>query len=245
MFKYALLLLSFSCLGNELRFCYEDKPLLPFFTGSGTVVPKYLPGATIEMLQEADRHFSAFSIRFFRSPWKRCLEELKKGQMDGAVGSFALTRADFMVYPMQEGLPDPTRSIGHHASCFVTLAGRDSPLLNQSKKWVVAIPRAYSINDKVAELGLNIHQTDSAEQALFLLKQGRVDASVALCNLAGMINETYQRQGLKVHSPPITVKTGYFMVTKSYYQKNKPLVEQVWHYLGQLEHYRYYQQYLD
>lgn len=37
---------------TRLRFCYEDKPLLPFYTGHG-LLPAEPPGAAIEHLRAA------------------------------------------------------------------------------------------------------------------------------------------------------------------------------------------------
>lgn len=44
-----------------LTFCYEDKQLLPYYTGEGHVAPN-LPGVTIEHLHESEVCFKHASL---------------------------------------------------------------------------------------------------------------------------------------------------------------------------------------
>ena len=101
----------------SLRFCYEDKQLLPYYTGNSAEVPA-APGATIEHLQQVAA-VAGISLELVRMPWLRCLQQLADNEIDALVASYSSEREHYTIYPRNNaGQPDPSRAINTNALCL-------------------------------------------------------------------------------------------------------------------------------
>ncbi len=234
-----------SASATTVIFCYEDKSVPPFYTGTGSGVPVNAPGGTIDMLRQADAALNNISFRFVRQPWKRCLDDLKRGKVDALIASYTHKRDRLYTYPKKNDKLDSRLHVGSHATCLVTREDfPNNPFDTRNEPIATAIPRGHSVLNEVKALNASIVYTNSTEQSLFLLDQRRVDASVVLCNLTGNHQAIFKKQGLKLHYPPLRVKTGYLIFNNEYYGNNRKTCHQVWHYLSQLDHYSFYNDYL-
>jgi len=80
-----------------LRFCYEDKQLLPYYAGNTSEIAT-APGATIEHLQAATAAVG-INLELQRLPWLRCLQLLETNETDALVAAYSPERAHYTVYP--------------------------------------------------------------------------------------------------------------------------------------------------
>jgi polar amino acid transport system substrate-binding protein len=232
-----------------LNFCYEDKPLPPYFLGSGVAVPNVMPGATIEMLQSLDKQYAAVKWVFHREPWKRCLEGIKKGRFDAIVASFTKARAGFSKYPENNGKLDTSKSIGYHASCLISridthVEWKDGKLEN-AQDLTISIPRSYSVSEIVNSWQVKVHVSDSAYQSRHLLTEQRVDLSLTICGLIDNEAEFYKKRGLKLLFPPVQTKYGFLVFSESFYNRHTEHAEHLWEKLKKIDHSAYYKSYID
>ena len=98
--RYILLaaLLLFSAVRSvsaapALHFCFEDVDQRPWSTPTGT-------GLNFDLLKRVEGMLGEHFI-IAPKPWKRCLEEVRRGTIDGAIGAGdSPERRQFAVFPM-------------------------------------------------------------------------------------------------------------------------------------------------
>ena len=212
-----------------MHFCYEDKQLLPYFTGNGAALPEK-PGATIEHIQRATAQ-SGIQLLLTRQPWLRCLQQLEANTVDAIVASYDDSRAHFTIFPSRlDGLPDPNFAINQLGLCLAFKY--DNPLLianrYQTETFTVARPLGYKpipFPEKALMVDAN-----SPEQSLELVVEGRVDATTVLCQFNG-VNGAETKLNLlplKLIYPPIHQTYGYLMLSKKFYQQYPQYAEALW-----------------
>ncbi|WP_372626604.1 amino acid ABC transporter [Arsukibacterium sp.] len=224
-----------------LRFCYEDKQLLPFFAGDSVTVPEH-PGATIEHLQRATTAVG-ISLELVRMPWLRCLQQLAEGKVDALVAAYYANRAHFTMYPQDQfGRPDPSRAINSNALCLTYRFDNDLPakLKNENAELTIARPLGYQA------LPLPPHarlvSAHSPENALELVVSGRVDSTTVTCEINGLVanRQEIDTLPLKVLQPPVYYSVGYLMLSKPFYLKNPEVADKLWRALPlYIDHNRY------
>lgn len=231
-------LLPFSIVaGNGLRltFCYEDKQLLPYYTGEGDT-PAYLPGVTIEHLKASVALLpTPVTLKFVRLPWLRCLHKLELNEVDALVATYQPQRSHFAVYPTTaEGEPDPTRAMSQHASCLVHHKNNDieHKISQGTDTLVVSRPLGHSNPDYPASI--NVVTVHSQQQALELVVSGRVDATITLCRVNGVdgADPIIQRTPLVLVYPPLYQTTGYLVFSNAFYRQHDVAARQLWQLLG-------------
>lgn len=239
-------LLSFATRAEHnvtLTFCYEDKQLLPYYTGEGHTAP-YMPGVTIEHLLASAAAAGNIKLAFVRFPWRRCLQKLEQNEVDALVATYLPQRGDFAVYPTTaDGNPDPHRAMSSHATCLVHRADNDiqHKITQPHGTLVVSRPLGHSNPDYPASV--SVVPVHSQQHALELVLSGRVDATTTLCKVNGVAgaDRLSQRKPLVVVYPPLYETTGYLVFSKAFYQRHPALAEQLWQMLGStIQPQRYY-----
>lgn len=218
---------------TTLRFCYEDKQLLPYYTGNGQGIPD-MPGATIEHLRLAATKVG-IALQLVRLPWLRCLQQLEDNSVDALVAAYDESRAHYTRFPAKpDGTADPARAINQLGLC---LAYRyDNPLpdkLAAKKEITVSRPLGYR-PIPFPDLTILI-PAHSAAQALELVISGRVDATTVLCQLNGVNTQEQQISRIPVVLlyPPLYQSDGYLMLSQRFYQHYPDLAENLWQALPQ------------
>lgn len=235
----------------EISFCYEDKELLPFFTGYGHAPPEQMPGASIEVLNKASHDLNSFNFKFVRKPWKRCLQDLQSNKVDALIASYSPERDPIGVYPKQNNKIDSSLAMNALGTCF--LVHKDSDFswdgnaFKSEEAKTLAVPAGYSIIARLKNLPIQIHQTDSAATSLLMLKQKRIDLALTLCSITEQHTYFLDRRyhDLKVLLPPLAVKDGFFVVSQQFYEQNQALTWQIWRYLAKVNAQDIYQKYLE
>ena len=217
-----------------LRFCYEDKQLLPYYAGDSVKIPEH-PGATIEHLQHATAAVG-IGVELIRMPWLRCLQLLEQGKVDALVAAYHTQRAHYTVYPQDQlGQPDPSKAINSNALCLAYRFDNKLPakLLNKDAMLTIARPLGYHALPLPAHtLLVDAH---SPEQALELVVSGRVDATTVTCEINGLAanRQEIDTLPLKVLQPPVYYSVGYLMLSKPFYQQYPVISTKLWQALPQ------------
>lgn len=228
-----------------LRFCYEDKQLLPYYAGDGGEIPEQ-PGATIEHLRRATIA-AGLTLELVRLPWLRCLQQLEDNSVDALVAAYDENRAHYTRYPTQpDGLPDPSRAINQLGLC---LAYRfDNSLTEKiSSQSAITVSRPLGYRPIPFPANTALVPAHSPEQALELVVSGRVDATTVLCQLNG-INAKEQhinRIPVLLLYPPLYQSDGYLMLSQGFYQQYTQHAERLWQTLPVTLDKNRYLQYLD
>lgn len=211
-----------------LRFCYEDKALLPYYAGDGSAVAKE-PGASIEHLQAATQ-LVEMKLELIRLPWRRCLQLLEENQVDALIAAYDKDRAHFTVYPTDEsGAADPSLAINQLGLC---LAHRyDNPLQEKLKaKSSLSIARPLGYKPLPFLTGTVQVDAHSVQHALELVVSGRVDATTMLCEVNGMQaqEQFLYTMPLQLLYPPIHQTYGYLMLSADFYQRHPAKAHKLW-----------------
>jgi len=212
-----------------LRFCFEDKQLLPYYAGEGEQVAQ-LPGVTIEHLQASVSTIPELSLQLQRKPWLRCLQLLEQNKVDALVATYDKARRQFAVYPLaSNNKPDPARALSHHASCLVQRIG-DDVLKRQAKGVVYARPLGYA-SPGYADT-VTVVPVDSQQKAFELVRQGRVDATTTLCEVNALALPESLAEGLQIVRPALYHTTGYLVYSTAFYQQQPELARRLWRALA-------------
>ncbi len=233
-----------------LHFCYEDKALEPYYRGFGSEIPKEYPGATIEHLQQLVAVMPGLRLQLERLPWKRCLAKLASGETDAVVASYQPERTEFSRFPMENGLPDPSRAFSTHQTCLVRKAGSswhwDGERLTGLDSMTIARPLGYAPLIVPGPKQVLMHYTLSGTMDLDLLQAGRVHAVTTLCQIAGqhIVSPFVTERGLEVVTPPLHSNTGYLIFSRRFYQRHHATAEAMWRQLQSNKGSEIYRRYL-
>lgn len=228
-----------------LRFCYEDKQLLPYYAGNSAEIPAQ-PGATIEHLRRATTA-AGLTLELQRMPWLRCLQQLEDNSVDALVAAYDENRAHYTRYPtLPDGTADPSRAINQLGLC---LAYRFDNSLEEkiSSQSVITVSRPLGYRPIPFPANTALVPAHSPEQALELVVSGRVDATTVLCQLNG-INAKEQhinRIPVLLLYPPLYQSDGYLMLSQGFYQQYPQHAERLWQALPATLDKNRYLQYLD
>ena len=217
----------------SLRFCYEDKPLLPFYNGHGDL-PAPQPGAAIEHLQAVAKAAN-IELILIRQPWLRCLAQLEANQIDALVAEYAIERAHYMQAPRRpDGEPDANLAMSSFSLCLTYHQRGELPeKLRQQQEFTLARPLGYRplpLAKPYVEVS-----ADSISHALELVSTGRVDATTVLCELNGIAVEPAELllRPLQIYPTPVYHSVGYLMFSKAFYQQNPNLAARIWQQVAQ------------
>lgn len=249
-----LLTLSGHCVGNSLKFCYEDKQLRPYYFGNGVDVPADLPGATIEHLRLLVSKVPELQLQLIRLPWKRCLQQLQQGDVDALIASYAPERELLGHYPkvgdVANAAPDAQRAFSQHQTCLVTMPDAswrwDGEKLVGIDAIVIARPLGYAPLKSAAAQHITVQESLSPAMDMELLRAGRVHAITSLCMVAGTPMEApYLRKNqLRIIFPPLYSSTGYLVFSHRFFQQHQDQAMQLWQHLAEVRGEAIYEKYL-
>lgn len=210
----------------SMKLCYENEDVYPW-------VLKDRPGLNIVFMNALAQKLG---IKFDMQsrPWKRCLDELKSGEMDGLFSaSFKADRLENGAYPMTGDKPDETKAIMLDGYTLYRVKG--SAVNWDGKKLTVAgavgAQPGYSIIDQLKSLGAKVDDgSRSADDNLRKLIAGRVDA-VALITLEGensIRNNPEFASKVEAVQPVLVSKPYYLMLSKQFVAKYPEYAKEIW-----------------
>ncbi|MEO2267272.1 hypothetical protein V1358_08170 [Pseudoalteromonas sp. YIC-656] len=217
----------------DIRLCYEDKEVIPFYLGEGEQVPSNNPGANIDILYALEKK-SDVKFSFVRRPWMRCWEMLERQEADAVIASFRGHRIDQLNYPMKDGKLDTSRSLAQVGNCFIgTQLFHEywrKKHVTENQPLSVAVPNGYAIAEKLESEPLLLHTVFSPKDGYRLLKNDRVHAVMGVCQVNGR-NVYADQSGIEGVSPiypPFEQLHGYIAVTPQFYKMHQPRIEALW-----------------
>jgi polar amino acid transport system substrate-binding protein len=220
--------LAASASAAPLRLCYEDVPQPPWTMPDGT-------GLNLTLLKLVE-HAAGEQFQLFVKPWKRCIEELKGGQMDALVGAADTPeRRAFLVPPvLADGRANPDAALNQdQVYVFLRVGGKatwNGKDLVTPHNEVVA-QRGYMVADVLRQRGYTvIDAVKSAEDGLRMLAAGAADAAV----LEGLAAHSLARNDARFKGkvtearPPYMVMSAYLSFSRLAYQREPSRIEAIW-----------------
>lgn len=225
-----------------LRLCYEDVDQRPWSTPGGK-------GLNFELLRRVQSHLSEQFI-FSPKPWKRCLSELKLGQVDAVIAAAdAVERRAWSRIPqLPDGREDPARAL-FEDSALVFLrvgghAGWDGQQLQAPGK-VVVVQSGYLVGQQLRERGFQVRDTvKSAADALRMLASGSYDVAVLQGLEASKLARDDPRfQGrIRQAELPYTTISLHLMVARATYERDPQRIEAIWQAIAAVRQSKDYRQ---
>jgi polar amino acid transport system substrate-binding protein len=167
-------------------------------------------------------------------PWKKCLEGVKNGTIDGAfAASYSDERAKFAVYPLAEGKPDRSRRMYTDGYSLLRLKGSkvgwDGRKLS-NLTGAIGTQASYSIAADLTRWGAKVDSnSDTPETLLKRFGSGQLQAIALMTGEARFaMKKPYLANKVEIVSPPLTEKPYFLILGRGYYDKNRKKVDDIW-----------------
>jgi polar amino acid transport system substrate-binding protein len=215
-----------------LNFCFEDVDQRPWSTPAGT-------GLNFELLKRVESLLGEHFV-FSSKPWKRCLEEVRLGTIDGAIGAGdSPERRQFAVFPLlPNGESDPLRALfTDDVYVFLRVGGHaswDGKTL-QSPGGEVVVQSSYLVATQLRERGFQPKErVKSAYDALRMVASGLYDAAVLEGIEASRLALGDPRFNKQVLRAPIPYELVHYhlMVSHPTYARDAQRIEAIWRAIG-------------
>lgn len=209
------------------KLCHENEDSYPWLF-------KDRVGLTTALVKMAEKQLGGGKLEILPLPWKRCLEEVKAGDINGIIKiSYTPERAaELCVFPMAGEKADATKRLLNDTYSIYRLKGSavtwDGKVLVADGR--VGAQSGFSVVKQLQSLGAKVDDgTRSADDNLKKLIEGRVVA-VALQSEEGDISVAASPDALKIEKiTPVLVEKPYFVTfSKQFYAKEPGYAKKVW-----------------
>lgn len=239
----ALLSLPINAIAATLKICFEDVPQRPWTFPDGS-------GLNLDLLRLAEKKLHE-QFEFHSKPWKRCLEEVRSGQMDAVVGAAETAeRSSYAVFPTRDdGQLNSRQALFEDSFDVFIRIGSDvqwngSNLSFSSAKGVL-VQRGYAIVDLLAKQGIVYSDTAaSGQDALRQLSAGMFDVSIlqSLDPKQLLLADAGLRKKIARFEPSYTVYPFFLMIGKTAYAREPKRIKAIWQTIGEVRASKKYQQ---
>ena len=228
-----LLILLWAAAGQsrEIRICMTGREFLPINSPSFEAPGQYLVRQAIE--RQGDKAL------FVGLPWRRCIEGLRHGDYDGAIGMAATESfLTFMRFPEADGKADPAKSLGDLLYVAVRLTGAtaswDGEHFVGLRQPVIYNAPSLVLADKMHRLGAgNPNGSLSEEQMLSMLVAGRADLAVGRRDVfAALIAGDAFRGKIEMLPAPFVATPSYLAFREVFADHMPGYAERVWEEIG-------------
>ena len=213
---------------KPLLLCFENVVQLPWSAPSGE-------GLNFALLKRVEKQLGEH-FTYAAKPWRRCMEELRVGTVDGVIGAAdAPDRRSFAVYPtLPDGRADPARAMFEdNVYVFLRVGGLASwdghTLLSPNRD--VGLPSGYAIAGLVRQQGLRARDLiKSPEDGLRLLVSGMFDAILLEgAQAVQLANHDPRFQGkVQQAQPPYAVLDLHLPISRKTYARDPHRIEAIW-----------------
>jgi polar amino acid transport system substrate-binding protein len=195
-------------------------------------------GIHIDIVQKALSNLN-YTVRFYPKPWKRCLQEAKKGKYDAVVSaSYKPERAQYLIYP--DDAAGALKSLGRITQVeYVVITNSDVSYTFdgdvKSLPQPVRAPLGYSIVDDLKSAGISVFEApDIIDCVRQLVDSGRGTFVTPPENAIDLQLDKRFMGKLKIHPKPIKSKS-YFIAFSIKNQKlNREKILAVWNEIARL-----------
>lgn len=219
---------SATAAGAPLTLCYEDVPQRPWSAPDGT-------GLNFELLRRAAK-LAGEQFVYAAKPWRRCIEELRLGTVDGVVAAAdSRERRAFAIYPLlPDGSADPARALfTDTVNVFLRVGGQASwdgrTLVAPNME--VAVQSGYLVGNVLRERGYRPREMGkSAEDGLRLLLSGMFDVAILQgVEAVNLVHNDARFQNQVVQAAqPYRVIALHLPFNRELYFRNPRRVEAIW-----------------
>lgn len=218
--------------GRDITLCMTEREFLPISSPHIEAPGQYLVRLAVE--SQGDRAV------FVALPWRRCVEGLRHGDYDGAVGMVATDGfLPFMRFPLADGRPDASKALGD--LLYVAVRLKDSPadwdgerFLNLRKPVIYNAP-SLLLGDKMRRLGVgNSNASLSEKQMLTMLAAGRADIAVGRKDVTEELIEAEDafRDRIEILPVPFVSSPSYLAFREGFAEPSPGYEERVWDEIG-------------
>ncbi|WP_137937232.1 transporter substrate-binding domain-containing protein [Chitinivorax sp. B] len=210
-----------------IKLCTENEDSFPWLL-------KSRPGLSIIMMQMVEKRLG-IKLDIQPLPWKRCMEDVKQGNLDGLFKiSFKADRMDMGHYPMAGDKPDNSKRMLDDSYSLYRLKGGtvewDGKTIKHADAGIGA-QSGFSIVDQLKGMGVKVDDgTRVADDNLRKVLTGRV-AAVALQTQEGdaSIADRPEFAGkIERVGPALAEKPYFLMLSKPFVAKYGDTAKQVW-----------------
>ena len=225
----------------------SPKPLsLTFGYDNVATVPWYTPeqhGYVFEILKLADDELSDIDFKFRGLPWRRCLEELEVGAIDGCFSStHTVERAKKGLFPLNAaGEVDSSRSLFKSSySLMVPSALKSSVKIDGLKivgwnmKHRIGVNLHYAIAQDLEPGGYSLEFAPSLESNKMKLLNGRVMALADVTSRLESLKKGGEMPGFEILTPPLTEREFHLMLSRHIEKLHPTLPDQIWNKLAEV-----------
>lgn len=224
----ALAALSTPVHAAPLTLCTEDVPQIPWASPDGT-------GLNLELLRRVEK-ITGDSFTFVYRPWKRCIEELRTGRIDGLIAaSDSPVRRQFSVPPLlPDGTPDPEKAMYEDRSNVFIRVGSKASWDGQNfvnPRGAIITLAGYYVGDLLRSRGQAVKDTvKTTEDALRMLAAGAADMAVLQSqrpvDLA--LNDPRFKGKIEVALQPYAIFAFHLLINKRMYEANPKRIDAIW-----------------
>ncbi|WP_137937712.1 transporter substrate-binding domain-containing protein [Chitinivorax sp. B] len=211
-----------------LVLCFEDVPQKPWTFPDGT-------GLNFDLLKAVEKQLNEQFV-FQAKPWKRCLQELRAGMVDGVIGGQDVPeRRQYAVFPTQpSGESDSKyRLYWDHYFVFVRQDSKvtwdGNELRHLSKP--VAIQSGYAIRHRLKQMEITFSEPGkSATDGLRMLEAGAVDAAILLGQESTYVlrHDPRFKARLTQLAPAFETLPFFLFFAKTTYTRSPQRLEAIW-----------------
>ncbi len=219
-----ILLSPFARAADALVFCFENENVRPWRTVEVT-------GLNFDLLNRVATQ-TGLSFRYEGTPWKRCLQDLRSGTVDGALAaSFRPERRKIAAYPGGDK-PDVSKHL--HVDRYVVVRRKGSAVNWDGKDFhglsgPVGAQFGYSVVSDLKEAGTLVDDgAHSPVDVLRKLLHGRVDAVTCLAGEAAALLEEAEFRSLEILPRPYIEKPYYLIMSHAMMASRRATAEAIW-----------------
>lgn len=213
---------------SQFSLCTSETPFLPLSSADPD-----RPGRSQVLIKMAARQMG-IEIRNDFAPWKRCQALVERGIYDAMnITGYAGINPTIAVFPMRDGVPDTSKSVGSVPSVLYRRVGSKADfvggrIVNTDKPVAVLVTRQVNM-DAVKRAGGT--SEDGAQTVAALAQKliaGQVDlAASAETDLAELVATQYK--GVLEAIPTPLIESHYFVVfSKQYFANHRAEAEAFW-----------------
>ncbi|MFB2873394.1 substrate-binding periplasmic protein [Aeromonas jandaei] len=226
-----------------LRTCFENSDASPWLLQSGAGIVQY----HLKLVEQR----LGIEILMTPLPWKRCISQVRSGQMDAAIKmSYSAERASKIgSYPMRGDKPDPDKRLLIESYSLYQLKGGKSQWDGTTLrvKGTVAAQSGFSIVEFLQGAGVEVD--DSSRDPLIILKKLVMERAAATALQTEVADSTLaahpELQAQIERLAPMLVEKPYYLVFSHAFRQSHPNEsQQVWDAIEAVRNSPAYQHYV-
>ncbi|MBB5204561.1 polar amino acid transport system substrate-binding protein [Inhella inkyongensis] len=220
--------------GLYLRLCVDEAPSAPWRVpdADGRVRGRGLEFEFLRLLAEQ----SGWEFRVLLRPWRRCLQDVRTGQVDAVLGiSHTADRAEFVQFPHSNGQVDPQLAVRVDQYAFVAPSASklrwDGAQLELPPGAKVGVPAGYSGAQLLRRFGAAADESSrTAEGTLERLMQGQIQAALLPRAEAQRLlaERTQWAQRLSLLEPALPARAYYLGASLEFARRHPGRLRDLW-----------------